>query len=528
MYINENILNSINSPVRTIKAKVEHYRGSTLVNTFFYNDYIKSIKVERLGDESKFFGFGICQKANVKLRDTNRDLSFTTSDHLIISLGAGEEYINPFSYFYITEVHRDENTNSLSITAYDSIAKAAEHTVSELTLERTTTNEEFLNQCALLLGCEGVGGSLHHTAHWAAELGGVNVEGTENIRFILDAFAEKTQIIYYIQDNILMVKALKPTDTPVLTIDKSSYKNLKNGDNRRLSTICHATELGDNVSATTGVSGSTQYVRNNPFWELREDIANLLQNALARVGDITISQFDCKWRGNFLLEIGDKIELITKDNQSITSYVLNDAIEYNGALSQHTQWNYVESAETAANPSTLGEVLNQTSAKVDKVNKEIELLASTANEHTEAIASITLKTDEITSTVQRVEMETQASIENLNTITTELTTQIQQASDNIQISIDELKNSGVDHVTTSTGFTFDKQGLTISKSDSEIKTKITEDGMTVYKNNTAVLTADATGVNAVDLKASTYLVIGKNSRFEDMGSNRTACFWIGN
>jgi hypothetical protein len=51
--------------------------------------------------------------------------------------------------------------------------------------------------------------------------------------------------------------------------------------------------------------------------------------------------------------------------------------------------------------------------------------------------------------------------------------------------------------------------------------------MTVYKNSATVLTANNVGVDAVNLHATTYLIIGNNSRFEDYGSNRTGCFWIG-
>ena len=60
-----------------------------------------------------------------------------------------------------------------------------------------------------------------------------------------------------------------------------------------------------------------------------------------------------------------------------------------------------------------------------------------------------------------------------------------------------------------------------------MKTQITEDGMTVYKSDEAVLTANNLGVDAVNLHATTYLIIGTKSRFEDYGSSRTGCFWIG-
>ena len=42
-----------------------------------------------------------------------------------------------------------------------------------------------------------------------------------------------------------------------------------------------------------------------------------------------------------------------------------------------------------------------------------------------------------------------------------------------------------------------------------------------------MLTANKDGVNATNLKAITYLIIGERSRFENYGTDRTGCFWIG-
>lgn len=77
-------------------------------------------------------------------------------------------------------------------------------------------------------------------------------------------------------------------------------------------------------------------------------------------------------------------------------------------------------------------------------------------------------------------------------------------------------------------FSFNEDGFSISKSGSEIKTQITEDGMKVYKNNQSVLEANNKGVDAQNLRATTYLIIGENSRLENYAGNRTGCFWIGN
>lgn len=78
-----------------------------------------------------------------------------------------------------------------------------------------------------------------------------------------------------------------------------------------------------------------------------------------------------------------------------------------------------------------------------------------------------------------------------------------------------------------TTYEFGTEKLSIKKSGSEMKTDISEAGMKVFKGDNEVLVANNEGVEAVDLHAKTYLKIGRNSRFEDLGENRTACFWIG-
>ena len=98
----------------------------------------------------------------------------------------------------------------------------------------------------------------------------------------------------------------------------------------------------------------------------------------------------------------------------------------------------------------------------------------------------------------------------------------------MELIVQEELAGGVNKVTTTTGFTFNQDGLTISKSNVDITTDISEDGMRVSKDGQVVLTADNNGVEALNLHATTYLIIGENSRFEDYDNgSRTGCFWIG-
>lgn len=527
MIINEAFNNMLNAPFRALRGRVEIYSGSTLALICGCHDSLISFDVERVG-ENKFFGYGVCQKINVKLIDKERKINITTANSLEVVFGIGADYIYPFPRFYVTEVHRNENDNTLSITAYDALYMATAHTVAELGLESSYTLAQFAAHCANLLGLPL--NELNDNFNLLYE-NGANFEGSETIREALNALAEATQTIYYINwDWKLTFKSLLPNDSKAFTIDREKYITLDSGDNRRLSALTHTTELGDNVSATTGYSGTTQYIRNNPFFEMREDIGAVMQAAIDAVGGLTINQFNCDWKGNFLIEIGDKLELITKDNESIYSYLLNDSISFDGSLSQVTQWSFdSDDTETESNPTSLGDALKLTFARVDKANKQIELAVNDIKANSESITSLQLNTDGISAKVSTLEESTSAEYaaidESINTLYSQV--EAKMSAEDVVIEIQKELANGVDKVTTSTGFTFNEDGLTVAKSGSEMTTTITEDGMIVYRDNQAVLTANNVGVDATNLNATTYLIIGANSRLENYGSGRTGCFWIG-
>lgn len=520
-----------NTPVRQIKGKVELYTGSTLLNTFSYTDRLISFEVERVGEE-KFFGFGVCQKANIKLIDKERQLNITTDNWFNLYIG-NEELINVFPYFYVTEVHRDENTNELSITAYDYLYKYANDIgVIELGIEPPYTIAEIAADCGEVIGygLRFVNIPEDDSSLQLMYENGANFEGTETIREVLNAIAEATQSIYYVDNNNgLVFKRLDVNGDAVLTITKDDYIELDSKTNRRLTEIVSATELGDNISVSLAQAGTTQYVRDNPFWALREDIDTILENALAAIGGLTINQFECEWRGNYLLEIGDKIALVTKDNSAVVSYLMNDVFFFDGSFLQRSAWGYTDADETASNPATIGDAIKQTFARVDKVNKQIEIVASETADNKENISQIKLDTNSITASVERMQETVKSTTDTLSNEITTLNSKVDATitAEDVNIAIQNELANGANKVVTTTGFVFDDEGLTISKSDSEMQTQITDDGMLVTKDNTEVLAANNEGVTAIDLHATTYLIIGANSRFEDYNDNRTGCFWIG-
>lgn len=549
-------LEALNSPVRHIIAKVELYEGSTLVNTFAYSDALKSLTIERVGEDSLFFGFGVCQKINVKLRDKDKQIQTTTAQSFKVYFAyENGEYIRTTPTFHITETHRDEITNELSITAYDLIYKSNKHIVEELDLAATTTIVSettgddieiikpsytvsgFVDACSTLIGTNGVkiiGLATDETCFDTYYDEGANFDGTETVRDALDMVAEATQTVYYVDvDDALVFRRLDKDGEPVYTIDKSKYFSLKSGDNKRLKRIHNVTELGDDVYAEIEASGSTQFVRDNAFWDINEDVHVLLDAAIAVYGGMTINQFECNWRGCYLLEVGDKVGVVNKEGVTDHSYILDDVIEYDGTFKQKSQWNFTKSdAEGVNNPSSLGDTLKQTFARVDKINHEITLQGQQIEINAGNIAGIIVNQESITNTVTNIQNNLDGALDNIYGDIDSLTEQVQMAmtSQELLIQIQQIIENGLGSITTSTGFTFDENGLTIAKTGSEMKTTITEDGMTIYKNDEEVLTADNEGVKAYNLHATTYLIIGNNSRFEDYikdGEDRTGCFWIG-
>lgn len=545
-----NYTNAI-APVRTFTVKaVFSNTEPAFTGTFTQADRIQSYDVQRVGEESKFFGFGIVQRLNLKLRDNLEELDIPAGCEITLSVKCGSDATIIYPSFYVSRVNRDENTGQLSITAYDILYHAKDVLYARReNPSNSSVGDRLIDCCHVLRN--------NYTTSWnggrrylveditqftTPKGWSPNLDGTETVKDILDAVAEYTQTVYYMSgtsNNALIFKRLDRDGDPVLTISKSDYFTLKSGNNRRLQTVAHITELGDNVAASTTKIGTTQYIRDNPWFENDPTIEDTLQYAIDTIGNITINQFDCYWRGFPALEIGDKIALETKTGEMVYSYILNDTIEYNGSFSQKTSWKYEEGESNDSTPHTIGEVIREVYAKVDRVNKEISLVVSekvkeqiengTFDTNIEAkvdekLSQIQIDTESIKSSV----MESTQEIIDQELI--EIKKQVSQnmTKDEVEILIQESTTAGATSVETTTGYTFNQDGLNITKTGSPMNTTITEDGMTVYRDSDPVLIANNEGVKAEDLHATTYLIIGLNSRFEDYDDGkRTGCFWIG-
>lgn len=109
--------------------------------------------------------------------------------------------------------------------------------------------------------------------------------------------------------------------------------------------------------------------------------------------------------------------------------------------------------------------------------------------------------------------------------------QIEQSNKAVELKFNEIAPGGVvREVVTTTGYRFDADGMQVSKSGEELSSRTTHEGFYVDRTDENVLTANADGVNSMNLTVRKYLVAGDHLRIEKYtdgsDSNRVGFFWL--
>lgn len=172
-------------------------------------------------------------------------------------------------------------------------------------------------------------------------------------------------------------------------------------------------------------------------------------------------------------------------------------------------------------------LINENRDKIDSVESSLR------NEIIEQSTTLKRDTEQIVmEATKKVRTELSDSVDSVANDVTELSSKVAMKLDaeSVNIAIEKEMAKGVDRVETKTGYKFDSDGLNISKTGEAMSNRIDNTGMYVKRNGEEILTANDNGVDATNLHATTYLIVGSGngrSRFEDYGINRTGCFWVG-
>ena len=244
-------------------------------------------------------------------------------------------------------------------------------------------------------------------------------------------------------------------------------------------------------------------IENNQLMDShREDF---IDNLFDRLKGLTFYTYELESYGIGYLELYDLFTMKTHDDKEYSCLFLYDNLEIGQGVSENSKAESPEETETDYKVASESDrVLNKTILQVDKQDQEIRALITNTQNISNDIGSVKEGYNLLTQQVEQTMTATQ-----------------------VETLISETINNGIDSVTTSTGYTFDKNGLHISKTGEEMENTIDNTGIYVERDDENVLTANNEGVTAINLTARQYLTIGKNSRLEDYLENRTACFHIG-
>lgn len=472
----ELIINGTTYKAEDVVSVNPHYSGA------LYSSVMKEFDLEMMGEHS---------------------LKGQTISSLKIGarVGDGEyDYIDLGSYI-VKEAEYDVATKSTKCECYDKML--------ETMVPYDTTFDYPLTVGAYLQGiCDRFEWELATPifCNSDVEIEEEKYDNSYTFRDVLDQIAQVSGgIIAFKSDGKLYV--IYPTESGE-TIDESNLKSLTIGEKYGPvnSLVLARTPQEDNIYAqdteSIDINGLCEVkIENNQIMDShREDF---IDNLLNQIKGTTYYLYELESYGIGYLNLGDIFTIQVENGTEYKTMMLNDDLQVTQGMTEKSSLAMPEETETDYKAaSKTDRLLNQTMLKVDKQAGTIEALVT----RVETVEGYDGRIQEVEKSVNQI-----VTAEYVETLVSE-------------------KISGIDEIQTTIG-RFDKEGLRISKSDSDTTTLIDDDGVDVSSNGEKVLVADSKGVDALNLTSRQYLIVGTNSRLEnyDNGtdSRRTGCFFIG-
>lgn len=214
---------------------------------------------------------------------------------------------------------------------------------------------------------------------------------------------------------------------------------------------------------------------------------------------------------------GDIIQVEDRTGTLRRVYVMS-LEEREGVLTLRSGGSARRDSTTAINAaryeSLTGKVLN---LRADIEGLKVENADALGN-----LAALRLSLDGIQGQVQ----QNKADNDRLKTVCTTL----EQTGESLQLQVQTLTEEGTQRVKTSTGYTFDEDGLKITKQGQQMENLLDNTGMYVKRSGQTILQANSQGVAAADVTVRNFLIIGDHARLEDYADGtdfkRTACFYL--
>ena len=260
---------------------------------------------------------------------------------------------------------------------------------------------------------------------------------------------------------------------------------------------------------------SGNYLLTNDDPQALEAVA---QNLYESMKDITYTPCKVELPASAGVCAGDIITVTDRNNKNVTLYVMSrirsgqrDTLECTGSPHRNTT--------TAVNEQSYKAL----SGKVMEMRADVEGLRASHKDAQGRVSGVEVQVEGIRAEVSRQQTTENNLVQRL--------TELEQTADQVSITVQRLQEDGTQRVKTQMGYTFDDQGLKISRSNAEIKNLLDNTGMYVERGSDTVLKANNEGVQALNIAVEKFLTVGQYARLENYNngtdSQRTACFWIG-
>ena len=432
-------------------------------------------------------------------------MRFVTSPMLgVRAMGDIEYSYKTFGTYKIKSQTYDDEARTLSLECYDFMLESMIPYDLQIDWSGDVTVKDFLDAI-----CARFGWAIGYTTFTNSDvvIDGEKFDSSYTFRDVLDQIAQAVAGVIAFKNDALCV--LYPTSTGEV-IDASNLRNLTVGEKYGPinSVVLARTPQEDNVylqdSDSVSEHGITEVkIENNQIMDShREDF---LGGIFERLNGLQFWLYDLQSFGIGYLDLCDGFILETIDGTQYETIMLSNDLQITQGLAENSSLEAPEATETDYKvASSTDKLLNKTVLKVDKQAQEITALVA----KTEIISG---EVDGVKSSVTHI-------------------AEVMVDADSVDIKISKAVE-GIESVKTSTGYTFDADGLNISKDGEEMKNRLDNTGMYVTRNGEEILSASNEGVSAVNLTSRQYLIVGNYSRFEnyDNGTDekRTACFFIG-
>ena len=264
---------------------------------------------------------------------------------------------------------------------------------------------------------------------------------------------------------------------------------------------------------------NTYVIENNPMLAAQDatTLVGVAEALYSQLASVTYTPFRVKIPATPTITAGDVIKIVDIYGKELAGYVMKktsdgryDTLEATGS--------YRRDSTTAVN--NLG--FRALSGKVLNLRTDVDGIKAENKDTQGRLAAFSLDLEGIQTQVSRQQSETEGLRQDI--------TAIAQNTQEVSIQVQSILDNGAEKIKTGMGYTFNDEGLNISREDSQISNRLDHTGMYVSKRGSNVLRATADGVEAVDITVKNYLIVGSHARFEDYtdGSsrNRTACFYL--